>query len=106
MSDRLDILGRPPIMRPLPQTVEVHDADWRGETHLKVQPAKHGGLNMKDLSIPAIPSRHSQAATRRADILRRLNEGQTSAQIARRLGVSTSAICDDISRMKKQGVLL
>lgn len=34
MTDTVDLLGRPPIMRPLPHPEITFEEDWKGEHHI------------------------------------------------------------------------
>lgn len=101
MTEQIDILGRPPIMKPVileERQPEPDTQDWRGE-HLitRVPKARRSGFNMK--SRDAVAPVASKLIARRSKVSALFDTGLSPTEIGAQIGCTSTTVRKDLIAM-------
>ncbi|MDG3089188.1 hypothetical protein P7F88_25330 [Vibrio hannami] len=95
MTTEADILGRPPVMRPLPAPDVDTSDDWKGESLIR-----NGKTAQFHRRGNAIAQR--VAAARRAKVGELLDQGLSFKEIMLRLDLRRDTLAQDIAKVRQK----
>lgn len=99
MTSRQDILGRPPVMRPIQDDEIIRfEDDWRGEHLIKIEPVNRGSF-VSQKYHPGQRTRESAKIERRGRVAVLHGQGVNKTAIAAQIGVSETCVVNDLIAM-------
>tara|TARA_R110000851_G_scaffold22626_11_gene67021 strand:- start:2966 stop:3283 length:318 start_codon:yes stop_codon:yes gene_type:complete len=101
MTLNIDILGRPPIMKPLEREEMdlTPEDDWRGKRFIKVVRSTDNGFNGFNVNVAPVKNKQAVAIERRNKLAGLIAKGMTETDMAAATGVTRTTITYDLKAM-------